>query len=143
SQPRGTVAVPKSEETEELRRHRQALKAHIVDVTGCMPQYVADASGTAEGSRMAFDIAGRGARGAGAGVTPRSISPPGLILKGLSVFGIGGGVGQQRVLDLQAAGKLDMSGCISHHYPFSRLHEAFERMRTDPEAVRIGIHLDQ
>ncbi len=114
-------------------------EAAVVDACGGPPLFVADASGTVEGSRLAFSVAARGASVAAVGVTTNSLSQHFLILKGLTVYGIGGALRHQRVIELLAVGKLDMAAAITHRYHFSGLTEAFERMRTDPEAVRIAI----
>jgi threonine dehydrogenase-like Zn-dependent dehydrogenase len=122
-----------------LDANSDGLQEAIREACGGPPLFVAECSGVTEGSKTAFEAAGRGARIATVGVTANPISQHYLILKGLTVAGIGGGIKQQRCIDLLAAGKLDLGPCITHHYPFSQLKEAFERKRTDPEAVRIAI----
>jgi threonine dehydrogenase-like Zn-dependent dehydrogenase len=105
--------------------------------------YVAEATGTAEGSKTAFDAVGRGGRVAVVGVTTNPVTQHFLILKGLTVYGNGGGIKFERTIELIAAGKLDLSAAISHRYPFSRLKDALERKRTDPEAMLVAVDVAQ
>ncbi len=121
----------------------QNVKEVVRGAVGGLPYFVAETSGTAPGSQTAFDCAARGAKIACVGVTGNELTQHQLINKGLTVKGIGGGIGQQKVIDLIAVGKLDLAPCITHRYPFSQLREAFERRRTDPEAIRVAIEVDR
>jgi len=133
----GSLASPDA--TTERHLDAAGLKQAIVEASGGPPLLVAEATGTAEGSKAAFDAAGRGARLAVIGVTTNPITQHFLILKGLTVSGIGGAIKVQRTIDLIAAGKLDLSQAISHRYPFSQLQDALERKRTDPEANLVAV----
>ena len=101
-------------------------RAAVVKACGAPPLLVADASGTVEGSQLAFSAAARGGTIAVIGVTTNPITQHFLIHKGLTVHGIGGATGHRRVIDLLAAGRLDLSSAITHRYQFSSLKEAFE-----------------
>lgn len=121
--------------------NRPDLREAIVEACGGEPLLLVEATGVEEGSRMVFDVAGRGAHVAVVGVTQHAISQHFLILKGLTVSGIGGAVKVQEVIDLIGAGKLDLRPAISHRFPFSQLKEAFEFKRTSPDADLVAIDM--
>lgn len=49
----------------------------------------------------------------------------------------------EAVLGLMASGRLDVSPLISHRFPISRAPEAYEKIRTDPEALGVVLTYDQ
>jgi L-iditol 2-dehydrogenase len=124
-----------------LDANQPDLRAAIVEACGGEPLLLVEATGVEAGSRMIFDVAARGARIAVVGVTQHAISQHFLILKGLTVSGIGGAVKVQEVIDLIGAGKLDLRPAISHRFPLSRLKEAFEFKRTSPDANLVAIDM--
>jgi threonine dehydrogenase-like Zn-dependent dehydrogenase len=121
--------------------NRPDLRTAIVEACGGEPLLVVEATGTEAGSKMVFDVAGRGAYAAVVGVTNNAITQHFLILKGMTVSGIGGAVKVQEVIDLIGAGKLDLRPAISHRFPFGQLKDAFEFKRASPEAHLVAIDI--
>lgn len=117
--------------------------ARMIEACEGAPLAVIELTGTPEGSRLAFEIAGRGARMAVVGVTTNAVSQHFLILKGLTVTGIGGAIKVDETIRLIAEGKLDLSPMITHRFPFRQLKEAFELKRTDPTACLVAVYVDE
>lgn len=115
----------------------------LVKACGSEPDVVIEAAGTPEASAIAIQAAARGARIALLGATPYPISQLQLMVKGLSVFGIGGGVRVQETINLLASGKLDITSAITHRFPFSQLRDALELKRADPRAQLVAVYIDE
>lgn len=115
----------------------------MIEACGQPPLAVIEATGTEAGSALAFEIAGRGARLATIGVTNHAVSQHFLILKGLTVTGIGGAVKVGETIQLISEGRLDLTPAVTHRFPFSRLKEAFELKRAHPEAQLVAIYMDE
>jgi threonine dehydrogenase-like Zn-dependent dehydrogenase len=117
--------------------------AQVIEACGGAPELIIEASGTDAGSKFAFDIAARGAVLAVVGVAFHPVTQHAIILKGLSVHGIGGAIKVQQTIDLIAGGQVDISSAISHRYRFSDLKDAFEFKRATPEAELVAIYVDE
>lgn len=115
----------------------------VIDACGGPAMKVIELTGQAEGSKLAYDVAGRGASLSVVGVTQAPVTQHYLILKGLTVTGIGGAVKVDETLRLIADGRLDMSPLITHRFPFSQLKDAFELKRSTPTAGLAAIYVDE
>jgi len=121
----------------------QDAAPRIIEACGGPPLAIIDITGTVEGSQLAFEIAGRGARMALVGITNNAVEQHFLILKGLTVTGIGGAVKVDETIRLIADKRVDFSPLITHRFAFSQLREAFELKRTDPLAGLAAIYVDE
>ncbi|GIW05563.1 MAG: alcohol dehydrogenase [Dehalococcoidia bacterium] len=118
-------------------------RQQVVEACGGAPLKIVEATGTAEGSALAFDVAGRGARIAAVGVSQHPITQTFIVLKGLRIDGIGGAIRVPEVIRLIAEGKIDISASITHRFPLARLVDALELKRTSPEAELVAVYIDE
>ena len=72
-----------------------------------------------------MNIIAPGGHFAAIGVSEAPLSQLTMVIKGLTLYGIGG-VKVQETIDLIASGRLDMPDAVGHRYPFSQLKEALE-----------------
>ncbi len=90
-----------------------------------------------------MNIIARGGHFAAIGVSEAPLSQLTMVIKGLTLYGIGGGVKVQETIDLIASGRLDMSDAVGHRYPFSQLKEALEFKLGTPGAKAVAVYVDE
>lgn len=109
-----------------------SLSAHDEDlvprVRESMPggfSHVVETTATEWGLKQAIGIAAPGGHIAvmGGGALPTTGWE--IVLRELVLFGVRGGAGQRAVLDMIAAGMIDLGPTITHRFPLARAPEAF------------------
>lgn len=106
---------------------------------GSDPVRIVEATGTMEGSTLAFAVAGRGAHMSIVGTASYPIQQPEVVISGLTLHGIAGGSNFDETIDLIGRGVIDTTASISHRFPFDQVKEAIDFKTDHKEAQLVGV----